>query len=153
MNHDDIRLGVIGCGGFGLFALQHFAQVPGIKVAGMAGTHRAAAQAAAQRFGIPDIEDVDKLLQHGALDLVYIATPPFLHHPQAMKALAAGKHVICEKPLAVTVAQAEEMIALAHRRDRLLVTNLMQRYNPLAEAVGRLIESKVLGELDRKSVV
>jgi predicted dehydrogenase len=147
MNHDDIRLGVIGCGGFGLFALQHFAQVPGIKVAGMAGTHRAAAQAAAQRFGIPDIEDVDKLLQHGALDLVYIATPPFLHHPQAMKALAAGKHVICEKPLAVTVAQAEEMIALAHRRDRLLVTNLMQRYNPLAEAVGRLIESKVLGEL------
>jgi predicted dehydrogenase len=143
----DIRLGVIGCGGFGLFALQHFGQVPGIKVVGMAGTHRPAAYAAAQRFGIPDIEDVDKLLQHDEIDLVYIATPPFLHHPQAMKALAAGKHVVCEKPLALTIAQADEMIALARRTDRLLVANLMQRYNPLADAVGRLIESKMLGEV------
>ena len=145
--HGDTRLGVIGCGGFGLFALQQFAQVPGIKVSAMAGTHRQAAYAAAQRFGIPDVEDVDKLLGRDDIDLVYIATPPFLHHAQAMKALAAGKHVICEKPLALTVAQAEEMIALARRNDRLLIANLMQRYNPFAEAVGRLVEAKVLGEL------
>jgi predicted dehydrogenase len=145
MSNGDIRLGVIGCGGFGLFALQHFAQVPGIKVMGMAGTHRQAAYVAAQRFGIPDIQEVDKLLGQVDIDLVYIATPPFLHHPQAMQALAAGKHVICEKPLALTVAQAEEMIALARRNDRLLVANLMQRYNPLADAVSRLIEDKILG--------
>ena len=132
MDHGEIRLGVIGCGGFGLYALQQFAQVPGVTLAGMAGTHRQAAYAAAQRFGIPDIEDVGKMLARDDIDLVYIATPPFLHHPQAMEALRAGKHVICEKPLAMTVAQADEMIAEAHRRDRLLVANLMQRYNPVA---------------------
>ena len=50
-----IRLGVIGCGGFGLFALQHFAQVDGVKLVGMAGTHREAARAAAARYGVADI--------------------------------------------------------------------------------------------------
>jgi predicted dehydrogenase len=147
MSQHEVRLAVIGCGGFGLFALQQFAQVPGVKLVGMAGTHRQAAYAAAQRFGIPDIEDVEKLVKRDDVDLVYIATPPFLHYPQAVMALEAGKHVICEKPLALTVAQADEMIALARRRDLLVVANLMQRYNPVAEQVGGLIESKVLGDL------
>ncbi len=142
----EIGLGVIGCGGFGLYALQQFDQVPGVKLTGMAGTHRDAARAAALRFGIPDIEEVDKLLGRKDVDLVYIATPPFLHFPQAMAALEAGKHVICEKPLAMTVEQAEVMIATARKHDRLLVANLMQRYNPVYDAVSRLIKSKILGE-------
>jgi predicted dehydrogenase len=75
MNQGEFRLGVIGCGGFGLYALQQFAQVPGVKLTGMAGTHRQAAYAAAQRFGIPDIEDIDKLLARDDVDLIYIATP------------------------------------------------------------------------------
>src|SRR5580658_4715050 len=120
MNQDEIRLAVIGCGGFGLYALQQFAQVPGVKPIGMAGTHRQAALAAARRFGIPDIEDLDKLLLRKEIDLVYIATPPFLHYPQALAALEAGKHVICEKPLAMTLAQADTMIALARERELLL---------------------------------
>src|SRR3954471_15786552 len=147
MDHGGIRLGVIGCGGFGLYALQQFSQVPGVTLAGMAGTHRQAAYAAAQRFGIPDIEDVDKLLARDDVDLVYIATPPFLHHTQAIAALEAGKHVICEKPLAMSLEQADAMIATAKKRDRLVVANLMQRYNPIYDAVGRLIQSQVLGEI------
>src|SRR5262249_13313426 len=79
--------------------------------------------------------------------VVSIATPPFLHHPQAMAALEAGKHVIVEKPLALTVGQAAELIAVARRRDRLLVANLMQRYNPLFDAVRRLVEARALGEV------
>src|SRR6516225_5441924 len=142
-----IRLGVIGCGGFGLFALQHFTQVPGVKLAGMAGTHRPAALAAAARFGVENVDDVGELVRRDDVDLVYIATPPFLHHPQAMAALRAGKHVIVEKPLALTVGQADEMIATARQRDRLLVANLMQRYNPLFGAVRRLVETRVLGEV------
>jgi predicted dehydrogenase len=147
MNPREIRLGVIGCGGFGHYALQQFAQVPGVKLTGMAGTHRKAAYAAAQRFGIPDIEEVDKLLARDDVELVYIATPPFLHHDQAVAAIEAGKHVICEKPLAITVAQADAMIATARKHDRLLVANLMQRYNPLFDAVELLISSRTLGEL------
>jgi predicted dehydrogenase len=147
MNQGEFRLGVIGCGGFGLYALQQFAQVPGVKLTGMAGTHRQAAYAAARRFGIPDIEDVDKLLARDDVDLIYIATPPFLHHSQAIAALEAGKHVICEKPLAMTALEADNMIAVARKRERLLIANLMQRYNPVYEAVERLIRSQALGEL------
>ena len=52
--------------------------------------------------------------------MVYIATPPFLHYPQALAALEAGKHVICEKPLAMTLEQADAMIAVARKQGRLL---------------------------------
>jgi predicted dehydrogenase len=142
-----IRLGVIGCGGFGLFALQQFTQVHGIKLAAMAGTHRPAALAAAARFGVENIDDLDELLKRDDVDMVYIATPPFLHHPQAMAALEAGKHVIVEKPLALTAGQAAELIAVARHRGCLLVTNLMQRYNPLFDTVRRLVEARVLGEV------
>jgi predicted dehydrogenase len=141
----DIGIGVIGCGGFGLFALQQFVQVPGVRLAGMAGTARPAARAAAQRYGLDDIEDVDRLLASPQVDLVYIATPPFLHFDQARQALAAGKHVICEKPIALTLDQAEELVAIARQHDRLLVANQMQRYNDLFEIVRRLIEEQPLG--------
>jgi predicted dehydrogenase len=147
MGRHETGLGVIGCGGFGLFALQHFAQVAGVRLVAMAGTHREAARAAARRFGIADIVDIDALVSRDDVDLVYIATPPFLHHPQAMLALEAGKHVICEKPLALTLKHADAMIAAARRGGLLLVANLMQRYNPVFEAVRRLVESKALGEV------
>jgi predicted dehydrogenase len=140
-------IGIIGCGGFGLFALQHFAQVPGVKLVGIAGTHREAARAAARRFGLPDLMDVEALLRLPELDLVYIATPPFLHHPQAMQALQAGKHVLVEKPTALRPSQADEMLAAARQRGLLLATNLIQRYNPLYDAIRALLERKPLGEL------
>jgi predicted dehydrogenase len=141
------RLGVIGCGGFGLFALQQFTQVSGVKFVGMAATHRPASLAAAARFGVENVDDLDAFLGRDDLDVVYIATPPFLHHRQAMAALEAGKHVIVEKPLAMTVVEADELIAVARERDRLLIANLMQRYNPLFDAVSRLVQAKVLGEV------
>jgi predicted dehydrogenase len=147
MDDGHIRLGVIGCGGFGLFALQHFAQVAGVRLVGMAGTHRRAALAAAARFGVECVDDIGEFLRRDDMEMVYIATPPFLHHPQALAALEAGKHVIVEKPLALTLGQADELIAAARERDRLLVTNLMQRYNPLFDAVRRLVEARVLGEV------
>src|SRR5438477_4484053 len=112
----------------------------------MAATHRESAFAMAQRYGIPDIQHIDALLARDDINLVYIATPPFLHHPQAMKALQAGKHVICEKPLAMDLPQADEMIGLAQEKHLLVIANLMQRYNPLFEIIRRLVESKLLGE-------
>src|SRR5437763_16978860 len=115
MQDGHIRLGVAGCGGFGLFALQQFTQVPGVTLAGMAGTHRPAALAAAARFGVENTEDAADLLRRDDVDVVYVATPPFLHFPQARAALEAGKHVIVEKPLALTVAPADELVAVARR--------------------------------------
>ncbi len=145
-NHPSLGIGAIGAGGFGLFALQQFLQIPGVHLVGIAGTHRDAALAMTRRFGVPDPVETDALLAHPDVDLVYIATPPFLHYPQALAALQAGKHVICEKPLALAVEEADALVALAREKDLLCIANLMQRYNPLFEAVRRVVESRVLGE-------
>ena len=143
----EIGLGVVGCGGFGLYALQQFVQVPGVRLAGMAGTARPAALAAARRYGLEDVEDIERLLSRPEVDLVYIATPPFLHYEQAKRSLEAGKHVVCEKPLAMKVEEADELIEIARERDLLVVANLMQRYNPLFEMVRRTIEERPLGNV------
>jgi predicted dehydrogenase len=143
----EIGLGVIGCGGFGLFALQQFVQIPGIRLAGMAGTARQAARAAADRYGLDDLVDVERLLELPSVEVVYIATPPFLHYSQAKQALAAGKHVVCEKPLALTMDQADELLSLSRKQDRLLVANQMQRYNDLFGIVRHLVDAQPLGSL------
>jgi predicted dehydrogenase len=141
-----LGIGTIGAGGFALFALQQFLQLPGTKLVGIARTHREAALAMARRFGVPDLVEVETLLANPEVDLIYIATPPFLHYAQSKAALLAGKHVLCEKPLALTDAEANELVELAEGRGLLCVANLMQRYNPLVEAVRLLIEKGTLGE-------
>ncbi|HEX2786904.1 MAG TPA: Gfo/Idh/MocA family oxidoreductase [Ignavibacteria bacterium] len=147
MGNKKINLGVIGFGGFAMFAVQNFLQLPEIKIAGMCCTHREAAQRASERFGLAGILEITDMLANPEIDLVYIATPPFLHYEHSMKALNAGKNVIVEKPFALSLEQADEMIALAKEKNLLLSVNLMQRYNLLYDKVKQLINSKALGEV------
>lgn len=144
---NDINLGVIGFGSFAMFALQQFLQIPEVKLKGMSGTHREAAFRAAERYGVKEIKSIAEMLKSKEINLVYISTPPFLHYSHAMSALRAGKHVIVEKPLALTLKQANEMIAEAKRKNLLITANLMQRYNPLYDKIQELIDSSILGEL------
>lgn len=146
MSDETIRIGAIGAGGFGHFALQHFLQVPGVQLIAIASTRPEQAAAMAKRFGVPDVLTQEALLEREDVNLIYIATPPFLHHAQAKAALLAGKHVICEKPLSVTVEHGQELVALAQERGLLCIANLMQRYNPLYQRVQRLVESGLLGK-------
>ncbi|GAA4412434.1 hypothetical protein GCM10023187_39490 [Nibrella viscosa] len=146
-NPREFGLGVIGMGGFGLFATQHFLQVPHTRLVAIAGTHREAAQAAARRFGAEQREHLDDLVNHPKVDIIYIATPPFLHYEQAMRCLEANKHVICEKPLATNAEHGKEMLETARQRGLLMITNLMQRYNPMYERIRYLIEKKLLGDM------
>jgi predicted dehydrogenase len=146
---DTVGIGILGFGGFAMFAAQQFMQVPGAALRAIAGTHREASLASAARFGLVDVERPEALFAMPDVQLVYIATPPFLHYTQAADALRAGKHVIVEKPLAVTMAQADELVSMARDRQLLLVTNLMQRYNPLYRQIKELVDSRVLGDVLR----
>jgi len=141
-----LGIGVIGMGGFGLFAVQQFLQTPGTRLVAIAGSKREEAIRTAQRFGAEQLGSLSELLSHPAVELVYIATPPFLHYEQAMLALHAGKHVICEKPLAMNPEQGAEMLALAKSKGLLMVTNLMQRYNPMFTRIKSLIDQNLLGD-------
>jgi predicted dehydrogenase len=76
-----------------------------------------------------------------------IATPPRTHHALARTALEAGRHVLVEKPLAVSVAEAEDLIAIAHERDRVLMPGHTFLYSPPVNKVKELIDSGELGEV------
>ena len=142
----ELGIGVIGMGGFGLFAVQQFVQTPNVKLVAIAGSSRDESIRTAKRFGADILGTLDELVHHPEVDIVYIATPPFLHHEQAMLALNAGKHVICEKPLAMNPDEGAEMLALAKEKGLLMVTNLMQRYNPMFARIKHLIDKNLLGD-------
>lgn len=142
----EIGIGVIGMGGFGLFAVQQFLQMPHTRLVAIAGSSRDEAHRTAKRFGAEMLGNIEELVNHPDVTLVYIATPPFMHYDQAMLALNAGKHVICEKPLAMNPEQGREMLELAAQKGLLMVTNLMQRYNPMFARIKHLIDKKLLGD-------
>lgn len=137
---------VLGAGGFGRFAVAQFVQRAGTR---LVGVHDPDASAMAQMLhahpGSTAYDDVDGMLRDPAVELVYIASPPFLHHAQSLAALQAAKHVICEKPAALNRTDTAALSALAAERSLLYVVNLMQRYNPLFDAVKTLVETAVLG--------
>jgi predicted dehydrogenase len=147
MSEASLCIGVVGAGSFAAFAVEQFLQIPGVTLGGVADTRPEAAAALARRFGVEPLADWTSLLERAEVELIYLATPPFLHFPQARQALEAGRHVISEKPLAVSVEQADQLVALARQRNRLCVANLMQRYNPMFDAVRGLIESRALGDV------
>jgi predicted dehydrogenase len=115
------RVGVIGLG-YGRAHIPAF-QVNGCQVVALCQRDRTAARAVADRYGVPDVfERWEDLLERARPDIVAIATPPHLHHAIALKALAAGVHVLCEKPLAMNAAEGRAMVDAARRAGRVAMT-------------------------------
>ncbi len=140
-----LNIGIIGAGTFAEFAIKSFLQIPGIQIIAVTDINEAVAEKMAKEINAVVYTDVDAFLENENIDLVYIATPPFLHYQQSKMALIAGKHVICEKPAALKTSEAAELHSLAASHQLLYVVNLMQRYNPLYEVVNRIVKEKILG--------
>ena len=88
----------------------------------------------------------EEVLEDPEVDAVYVSLPNHLHHPWTLRALAAGKHVLCEKPLACSAAQAREMAAAATASGRLLMEALMYRFHPRSRAIKALVDAGGLGD-------
>lgn len=145
--HNQVRFAVIGAGGFARFAVAQFVKRPGARLVGVYDPNAESIGAFRDAHaGTKAYESAERLLADSEVDLVYIASPPFLHYRQSLAALNAGKHVICEKPAAIELAHAHELRGCADDNGLLFVVNLMQRYNPLYEAVERLIGTQMLGQ-------
>jgi len=140
-----LNIGVIGAGGFALFAVSSFLQISGVKIIGVTDINKEAALKFSVTTNAKVYDDLNSLLGNNEVDLVYIATPPYLHYQQSKHALLGGKHVICEKPAALKTSEAEELHELASTNNLLYVVNLMQRYNPLYAMVDEVIRKKIFG--------
>jgi predicted dehydrogenase len=116
----------------------------GVDVLGSVGSSpdRAAQAGFGQVYG-----SLGELLEDDRVDVVHLTTPNNLHHPQAKRALAAGKHVVCEKPLALTAAESRELVELADAAGVVHCTNFMARFYPLVQQARALVQEGSLGEI------
>ncbi|MDB6152326.1 MAG: gfo/Idh/MocA family oxidoreductase [Chthoniobacteraceae bacterium] len=96
---------------------------------------------------IYNYDNFDRIIDDPAIDIVYIVLPNSMHAEYTIRALQAGKHVLCEKPMAPTVVECENMIAAARKADRKLMIAYRLHYEPANLAVMELCKTKALGEL------
>jgi predicted dehydrogenase len=138
-----IRAAVVGTGFVGVVHVQAL-RLLGVEVAGVVGSspERAAAKAIA-----PVVDSLEALLADGSVDVVHLTTPNHLHHPQAKQVLEAGKHVVCEKPLAMTSEQSAELAALAEASGVVHCTNFNLRFFPLVHEARARVQAGELGEI------
>ncbi len=142
---NEFTIGIIGAGSFAAFAAKAFLKIGEIEIIAISDLNEPVGKQLAERLNAKFYPVYQELLEDKKINLVYIATPPFLHFEISKKALLAGKHVICEKPAALKTSEAEELKILARKLKLLYVVNLLQRYNPLYKVVKNLIQEKILG--------
>ena len=147
---DPIRIGLIGAGAVVQVAhLPVLKRLKSVELAAICDTDLPKARALATRFGIPDVfDDIEDLLEHQRVDALLIATPNHLHESHIMAALAAGAHVLVEKPLALGAVAAQKIAKATEKRDRVVMVGMTHRYRPDAQAVRSFVQSGELGEID-----
>lgn len=147
-----VSFGVIGVGGMGAAHAAFLGQLAETRLVAVADTDRERAQRVAQEHGCRAETDYCQLLNRGDIEAVIIATPHPLHAAMTQKAARRGIHVLCEKPLADSVAAADAMIEACRAHGVLLGTVFQQRTDPLRRTMKRMIASGELGDLHRVSL-
>jgi predicted dehydrogenase len=142
-----LRIGVVGAGLIARRAhLPAFAVDPLADLAGVCSGHRANAEAAAREFGIRRVYGSwEEMVADPGIEAIDICAINSLHAPVAIAALHAGKHVLVEKPMAVTLAEADAMLHASRRAERVLMVAHNLRYEPLFETAKRLLDEGAIG--------
>ncbi len=142
-----LRVGVVGLG-MGAVHVDAYATIPGVEVVALAGKEAPNRLSLGAQYCIPQLfEEWEQLVALPELDVVSIATPNALHHPIAIAALRAGKHVFCEKPLAIDTAQAAEMVAVATECDRVLEVAFNHRRRADVQFARQYIQTEGIGRI------
>ena len=140
-----LDVALLGCGGMGRTLGAALAKVPRARLTAAWDVAPEAAQAAAEKLGVPSTTDLDRTLQDASIGGVIVATPNFTHVDVVTKAAAAGKHVFCEKPLALSVADCDRMIAATAAAGVHLCVGQVLRYLPVFDHIRTLIAAGAIG--------
>jgi phthalate 4,5-cis-dihydrodiol dehydrogenase len=142
-----LRIGIAGLGQAGNALLLAVRRTPYVRVTAVADLRPDLRDAFARDWSAAVYPDVDALCSDPSVDLVYIATPTHLHTAHVLTALAHGRHVIVEKPMALTLADAATMIDAARRAGRHLIVGHSQSFEPPVQAMRTLVECGAVGPL------
>jgi len=145
---EPVRIGVIGVGQIGKHHLNTYAKIPSAQIVAVADINEAEARRVAEQFNIPSVyTNFREVLQRDDIQAVDVCLHNNFHAPVSVAALEAGKHVYCEKPLAGSYRDAEQMVTVARDAGRMLHMQLSTLYSKEVRAARYLIEAGKLGKL------
>lgn len=148
-----MKVGIIGASFAKAAFLPALRHVEGAEVVAISSARLESAKSAAAAFGVPHAyRDWHEMLETHPCDLVCIATPTVTHAPMTLASLQVGAHVLCEKPLAMTGAEAKTMLDEAERLGRLHMVDHELRFNPNRRKVKALIDEGFIGELRHANI-
>lgn len=143
-----IKTAVLGTGFMGRVHTEGIRRLGNVEIAAIAGSNDEKAKKFAAEVGVErSTGDYKTLLKDPEIEAVHVCTPNALHFPMAKAALEAGKNVLCEKPLAMSAAEAEEMVKLARAKNLANCTFHNLRYYPMVQHLRRMREAGELGEI------
>ena len=143
----EIGAAVVGTGFIGVVHVEALRRL-GVQVHGVVGSSQDRATVRSRELGLPPAyESFEAMLADPRVEVVHITSPNHLHHEHASAALRAGKHVVCEKPLAMTAAESAELLQLAEQSGRVHAVNFNLRFYPLCRHVRGLVKQGELGDI------
>lgn len=144
-----IRVGIAGLGrsGWGIHANAVAQLADSFNLVAVADPDTSRQEEAVDRFDCMAYSAIDEMIADNAVELVVVATPSQLHLSDASKAMAAGKHVIVEKPMAPSLEEVDKMIAVSKETGQLLTVNQNYRYHPDLLKIKEIVDSGVLGRI------
>ncbi|WP_425260733.1 Gfo/Idh/MocA family protein [Rubrivivax sp. RP6-9] len=146
--HPPLRIGVLGCANIARFFVRDVRASPAVQVVAVASRDTTKAATFAAEFGIARAHgSYEALLDDAGVDAIYLPLPNSLHAPWAQRAAAAGKHVLCEKPLAVHLAEAQAMFDAARRHGVLLLEAYPYWFQPQTGALVQLLQAGAIGSV------
>lgn len=149
-----IRAAVIGASFARAAYLPALRTIEDVEIVAVSSARLESARSAAEAFGVPHAtDDWQAMLQQHAPDFVAIATPTVFHAPMALAALNVGAHVLCEKPTAMNVNEARQMLERAEIQGRVHAIGHELRFNPNRRAIKRLIAEGAIGEVRHVNII
>jgi predicted dehydrogenase len=145
----NLRAAVVGVGHLGQYHADKLAAMEGIELVAVVDTDAARAQAVAAKHGCQALTDARVLL--GQVDLAIVAVPTEHHHPVALAFLAAGVHVLVEKPITRTLEEADALLAAARTKGALLAVGHLERFNPAFRALAQTLTQPLFIDCERLS--
>ncbi len=143
-----VKVAVVGAGGIARQAhLGSYVQVPGVKLVGICDLVGERARALADEFDVPKVFTDYKRLLEEDLDAISICTPNVYHAPMAIAAFKRGLHVLCEKPMATTAADAQAMVKAARKAKRILMVAHQGRFRNQSQTLKKFIDQGKLGDI------
>jgi UDP-N-acetyl-2-amino-2-deoxyglucuronate dehydrogenase len=142
-----IRIALVGCGRISRNHFEAIERIDGLELAAVCDVVADRAQAAGERYGVPWFETFDDLLGSARFDAVALCTPSGLHPKHGMLAASAGKHVICEKPMAISLDGADQLVSACDAAGVQLFVVKQNRLNPAIQLLKRAIDRERFGRI------